>query len=337
MKKIAFCSILFTLTAVCSIFSACQNEELNDGEATYIGKVVYIGSDRPYKNLEVRVTNGAKIHAMVHTNEDGEYRISVKVSEVDGGYYILVGDSSCIKKELQIPSFARKFVNMPITEISVKTGLPEVETLDPEDNVSETSVMAIGNILYDGENAITDCGFVYSTFPYPTHQNAKAVSAGVVSSGYFSVKISNITPGETVYYIRAYATNAKGTTYGNQIITNPDRVKYLHLPTIEYGGFTYHVYPDVAPMTLSDAQNFCNNMNYAGYTDWFVPNTSELQALMESNIGGWVEYNVNISAEYLTSDRESLYFYFDDGRIYRNSISSTSRCRVRPVRKDVQK
>lgn len=633
MKKNIFYSVLsIVLLSICGVFFSCQSEELNDGVATYVGKVVYIGTDKPFQDLEVRITNGDKIHAMVHTDQEGKYRVSAKVLEVDGSYYILVGDSSCVQKKIEIPSFAKKEINMPIVEIEgpskptlnqmkisnvgltsvvlssevlsdghskvvargfcwsntenlttagphkqcgsgigefsttiedlsidtkyyvcayatnsqgtvygkvasfqttnglpiVKTekidkitpetaictitvdvnggpkidacgvcwsatnnmplvtenhtteiphsgaidcsvaslspntsyyirayatnelgttygetitfttstglpvlgigsmsnisstsavytgslvtngganiieyglcwssatsapefekdqsmivfatdnkiqgtiisleanttyyvrayaknkfgigyseaisfktldGKPVLETLDPGDNVSATSVTALGNIISNGESPILECGFVYSTIPYPTHQNATAVLAGVVNSGYFSVTISDIDPGHEVYYIRAFATNANGTTYGEQIVTNPERIAYLSLPVVEYGGYRYHVYPDVAPMYQSAAIQFCEDMVYAGYDDWFLPNGSELQAIMEANIGGWMFYDYYDSCYYWSSDVD---YYYDVGRYgtvnrYFNSYGENRNFRVRPVRKD---
>ncbi|GAL86130.1 hypothetical protein MYP_3359 [Sporocytophaga myxococcoides] len=78
----------------------------------------------------------------------------------------------------------------------------------------ETSVNVEGNITDDGGNIIISRGFCWSTSPDPTiNDNKTTVGAGL---GSFSSLLENLTPNVT-YYLRAYATNGIGTSYGNEI------------------------------------------------------------------------------------------------------------------------
>ena len=78
--------------------------------------------------------------------------------------------------------------------------------------VTYKSVSLTAKVTSLGNGTLTDAGFVYSTSPNPSMSNHKA-SCGKTSD--LSVKISTLTP-ETKYYVRAYATNEKGTTLGNE-------------------------------------------------------------------------------------------------------------------------
>lgn len=72
----------------------------------------------------------------------------------------------------------------------------------------------IGNIVSTGGLAITDRGFCYSTYPNPTIVESH-ISAGA-GDGQFSSMLPDMVDG-TTYFVRAYATNMLGTSYGQQI------------------------------------------------------------------------------------------------------------------------
>ncbi|WP_167856392.1 Ig-like domain-containing protein [Hymenobacter metallicola] len=88
--------------------------------------------------------------------------------------------------------------------------------------ITTTSAVLGGNVTADGGAAVTERGVVYSsTTAAPTTADAKAASGS--GTGAFSVAVSGLTPGAT-YYVRAYAINGAGTTYGNLVsfIATPD-------------------------------------------------------------------------------------------------------------------
>lgn len=81
-------------------------------------------------------------------------------------------------------------------------------------STTATSFNVSGNVTSDGDSTITERGFVYSLTPNPTTANSKKVSTG--TTGSWSDTITGLAP-STQYYIRAYATNAAGTSYGSQL------------------------------------------------------------------------------------------------------------------------
>ena len=90
--------------------------------------------------------------------------------------------------------------------------LPTVTTSSATD-ISYTSATVGGNVTSDGGATVTECGVVYSTNQNPTTANSKVISGSGIGS--FTCNITNLQEG-TTYYVRAYAINKKGTSYGEQ-------------------------------------------------------------------------------------------------------------------------
>ena len=65
----------------------------------------------------------------------------------------------------------------------------------------------------DGSSSILERGFVYSTSTEPDLADTVAVVSG--TTGSYSAQSSALTSG--TYYVRAYAINASGTSYGSEI------------------------------------------------------------------------------------------------------------------------
>jgi hypothetical protein len=76
-----------------------------------------------------------------------------------------------------------------------------------------TTAVGGGNISNDGGSAITARGVCWSTSTGPTITGGKTQDGS--GSGVFVSNITGLTA-STKYYVRAYATNGGGTTYGNE-------------------------------------------------------------------------------------------------------------------------
>jgi hypothetical protein len=77
------------------------------------------------------------------------------------------------------------------------------------------AIISSNNVTGDGGAAITERGVVYGTSETPTlDDNSKVTVAG--TTGTFSATLGGLN-NSTTYYVRAYATNSVGTTYGSQI------------------------------------------------------------------------------------------------------------------------
>lgn len=80
--------------------------------------------------------------------------------------------------------------------------------------ISKTTASGGGNIVNDGNSTITMRGICWSTNTNPTINNNKTLNGS--GKGIFESILNNLSPG-TNYYVRAYATNSKGTSYGDVV------------------------------------------------------------------------------------------------------------------------
>ena len=103
------------------------------------------------------------------------------------------------------------------TQVSATTtslGLPSVTTTSIT-STTPSSAISGGNISSDGGVTVTARGVCWSNSQNPTTSNSKTSDGS--GTGSYNSSITGLNPG-TTYYIRAYATNAYGTSYGNQLV-----------------------------------------------------------------------------------------------------------------------
>lgn len=97
---------------------------------------------------------------------------------------------------------------------SFKTlSLAPVLTTTAASAITSTTAVSAGTISSDGGSTISVKGICWSTSQNPTTADSKTSEGSGTSN--FSSSITGLTPGIT-YYVRAYATNSIGTSYGNQ-------------------------------------------------------------------------------------------------------------------------
>jgi len=94
-----------------------------------------------------------------------------------------------------------------------KTQVPDLTTTSVS-NINQTTAICGGNIISNGGFPITASGVCWSTSQAPSINSTKTLSSVII--GTFSDTITSLIA-NTLYYVRAYATNSAGTTYGNEI------------------------------------------------------------------------------------------------------------------------
>ena len=224
------------------------------------------------------------------------------------------------------------------------SGLPTVSTTAV--TLSGTNAVTGGNVTDDGGYPITARGVCYGPLPNPDLTSTYSHTSNGTGSGYFSSQFS-LPNGSGMYYVRAYATNANGTTYGEQVtVIQP----YDELPTFQYDGHTYKVAPEANNfLSWSNANTFCNNLTLYGYSDWRLPTKSELIQMYNDRIsiggfstGGGDYYSSNNSYYWSGTLKDSIdyspqywsYWYvrFYDGLV--SYCDDYHPIRVRPIRLD---
>ena len=221
--KFTWVGILATLLVVITtFFVACKKDDMNE-VVKYHGQVVYINTTTPFANLTVKVTNGSDTHCQTETDGGGMFSLTVRVSEIDGNYYLLAGDETCIPKKVALGGYGQSEVDLGVIEVEGPS-IPVVET-KPISNISAEGAYCGGNVITDGRMDVTARGVCWAKTEYPTLDNDFTTNG--TGKGEFQSKITNLERG-TTYYVRAYATNASGTAYGEQVTFST----FTGLPTI---------------------------------------------------------------------------------------------------------
>ena len=113
-------------------------------------------------------------------------------------------------------------------EVNVEVKVEQVEKSAPKvsigdfDNVTENSFLIKGVITGTGGLKITNHGHCWSESENPNISSTKSNLGDTQEVGEFTSQVTGLTSGKT-YYVRAYATNSKGTTYSEQVTITIDR------------------------------------------------------------------------------------------------------------------
>ena len=95
---------------------------------------------------------------------------------------------------------------------TVEIVLPTVTT-NAVTNIKVTTATCGGNVTFNGNATVTARGICWGTSPNPTIDDNKTTDGS--GTGSYTSNLSNLAS-QTTYYVRAYATNEKGTSYGEE-------------------------------------------------------------------------------------------------------------------------
>ncbi|TVQ91128.1 MAG: hypothetical protein EA393_05015, partial [Bacteroidetes bacterium] len=105
-------------------------------------------------------------------------------------------------------------VNLGVIVLDKIAVLPTVTTAEPF-NVTSASAASGGVVTDDGGAPVTSRGVVWSTLSNPTLEQNEGFTIDGQGTGVFTSQLTDLLP-LTSYFVRAYATNSEGTSYGEQ-------------------------------------------------------------------------------------------------------------------------
>jgi len=114
-------------------------------------------------------------------------------------------------------------------EYYIPIGLPTVATGQLVYTPLDAFAQVLVNITSDGGDALTAFGLVWGTSSNPTVSSNIGFSNDVASGSWFNYSLMQPIAQLTTYYVRAYATNGIGTSYGTEISFTPG---VLAVPTV---------------------------------------------------------------------------------------------------------
>ena len=138
-------------------------------------------------------------------------------------------------------------------------------------SITKYAASAGGTITSNGGSIITASGICWSTTATPTISDSKTTDGA--SSGTYTSSLTGLTAG-TTYYVRAYATNAIGTSYGAALsFTTLSTLTLPTLPTVgsSYGGgVVAYVYQAGDPgYTSINIPVLITGNDILGFTRWY--------------------------------------------------------------------
>ncbi len=190
-------------------------------------------STKEAKNIKTNsATLFASINKQMNFSEKGfyygtDYNVSSKksVSGTDVGEFScnltsLKEGTTYYFKAYMIVNGETVFGELRSFKTNINTYKPTVTT-DFVSNITETSAVCGGNVTSEGGVTVTAKGVCWSTSPNPTVDDNKTVDG--TGNGMFTSNIVGLTS-DKQYYVRAYATNSNGTSYGadRSFTTNSD-------------------------------------------------------------------------------------------------------------------
>lgn len=228
MKKLHF-----IILAAMLAFVGCSKkpQDVNVELVTVENEVKTIGSTQAYFECEFAYLNEITKALLVYCEDDQlKYAQTSKLEYVDGKWLTQMNYLEKKTKYYYRYEFYNGY-NLMWTEIfnfttTDQQDKPTVETVATT-NVTMNSATVEGNVTNDGGSPVTQRGICYSIYENPTlSDSVRLAGTGI---GRYYCEMTNLT-NATTYYIRAFATNSEGTSFGDVITVRT--VEHPMLPTV---------------------------------------------------------------------------------------------------------
>jgi len=217
---------------------SCTSDPMPNAYGTVPKVTTQAASNISYTSVTVNISidsqNSNEIGLLYSTNSSPNNRNSqkVEVSYYSSGLVTLTGLNYGTKYYYR--GYATNRIDTVYGEIkdftTTTATTPIISSTTAPSSITQTSAYSGGTITSDGGFSIIAKGVCWSTTTSPTVANNKTSNGSGANS--YSSSISGLSHG-TTYYVRAYATNSIGTSYGNQVsfATNPATIPVISSTT----------------------------------------------------------------------------------------------------------
>ncbi len=311
------------------VLIGCNKEKNTITE--YIGTVIEGTTMAPLPDVKVSVANGSRVLVSTVTDEEGAFSMYVNFDKVTERDSLIIDGNPGLPyvKKFELKGMGKEQYDYRTLVLYNKSNT-EVKTSEVT-SIKANSAVCGGTVNEGNDILVTQRGVCWSKQPNPILFNNNNITLDGEGGGQFTSNLTGLEE-QTKYYVRAYATNGDTVVYGSQ----KEFTTTALLPAFQYAGTTYYVHPDVGTMTWQSAIDYCENLTFAGYSDWFLPDKDELNTMYvnRNTIGGFI--TTGDDCKYWSSTKPGSYPWyqkFDDSG-YQNTAPSSNYHRVRPVRKD---
>ena len=184
--------------------------------------------------------------------------------------------------------------------------LPSVETTSAVYNYTTNKATCVAKVSSNGGCALTERGICWSISKNPTINDSKYPSGTAV--GQFYAIMSNLTV-NSIYYMRAYATNCVGTAYGNQITVKPlmGNVTY----TMGFDSLTYPEQYRLIKIAVDSACFYYNRYTPFSHNIWIAYSAGVPTA--EASYHGQVAFGSSTTYMWVGTAMHEFAHYFGSG------------------------
>ncbi|MCE7059268.1 DUF4347 domain-containing protein [Dyadobacter sp. CY343] len=289
------------------------------------------------KYIQIRRLFDDAVFATIEANSaqvtgSGSNTITIDpTTDLEGGraYYVIIDKAAFVDIEGRI----LEGVGNGATWLRFTTGIPTVAptvTTASAGEISLTTASVGGEVTADGGAAVTERGIVWSTSNAPTTASNKvAIGSG---TGSFSTTVTGLPAGTRVY-LRAYAINSQGTSYGSEIDfytqTSVTSVTRLSSNPSNDGVVTYQV-EFAQSVTMEDASAFTlvtsgvsgasvSGVSGSGTTYTVSVNTGSGNGTVKLEVTGLTSTTPNLNAAFTAASAYTIYKVSNAGDYYRSA------------------
>ena len=276
-----------TLSEVTTTTAVCGGNVINDGGATVTARGVcwVISTAGHYPTIDDSHT----------TDGTGTGSFTSNITGLTPGktYFLRAYATNSVGTSYGL---TRQFTTYDISTPTVTTSNPS--------NVGTVFATIGGNVTDDGGAEVTARGVCWSTNQNPTISNSHTTDG--TGTGNFTSSMTNLTDG-TTYYIRAYATNSKGTAYGEQktfvtktiptgcisflFSVSSSKKVYFSKGNLQYQASTGTWRFTDSQTSIASSNNTNISSSYSGWIDLFGWGTGSNPTISVTNNSSYTTFN----------------------------------------------
>ncbi len=202
----------------------------NTGSKGNIGGFAVSGRSVTKENTDILRVTPDNTHIYVSENSKGNiggFAVSGRsATKSDTNFFFVNSDTTSITTPFYVNNTFNLGGNLVVQGTISST--PTITTTEVT-NIDTASATSGGSIIDDGGDTVTSRGVVYGTSQNPTVTINEGITNDGSGTGTYASVLIGLNP-STTYYVRAYATNAAGTAYGNQV--NFSTLAASSMPTV---------------------------------------------------------------------------------------------------------
>ena len=193
---------------------------------------VYNASDPSINELFIIPANASASHTGIANTSNSYHQLNGITASTRLYYLLYAGTNGGLISDASAQNIATAFISQTTALISADNGCPSatrvpvtvtvssapVVTTDAVSAIASATATSGGNVTADGGSTVTARGVCWSTSSNPVAGGSHTTNG--TGTGTFTSSITGVSAG-TTYYVRAYATNAMGTSYGDQVSFAP--------------------------------------------------------------------------------------------------------------------